>query len=115
MQPADILLTMVRDGAIIARNPTIGTFLLRASGASKFVSAPISGLDVQYLIGRDLISATSTTYDGMEIYLLTAEGRRHARSTLPDAPMGETGAAGKTVGGSTPGDSPVMMAVGSKL
>jgi hypothetical protein len=80
MQPAEILITMVCEGAIIARNPTIGTFLLRASNAAKFVSAPISGLDVQHLIGRDLISATSTTQDGMEIYLLTAEGRRHARS-----------------------------------
>src|SRR5690349_18646704 len=80
MQPAEILITMVRDGAIIARNPAIGTFLLKASAATKFVSVPISGLDVQHLIGRDLISATSTTQDGMEIYLLTAEGRRHARN-----------------------------------
>ena len=84
MQPVEILITMVRDGAIIARNPTIGTFLLKASDAVKFVSAPISGLDVQHLIGRDLISATSTTQDGMEIYLLTAEGRRHARNISRD-------------------------------
>jgi hypothetical protein len=51
----------------------------------------------------------------MEIYLLTAEGRRHARSISCDATMGETRAAGKTVGGSTPGDPPVMIAAGSKL
>ncbi len=80
MRPAEILITMMRDGAIIARNPEIGLFLLKAIDDDvRFVSSPISGSDVQQLIGRDLISATTTTPDGSEIYLLTAEGRRHAR------------------------------------
>jgi hypothetical protein len=81
MQTGEILISMVRDGALIARNPAIGTFLLKANAVAKFVSAPISGLTVQYLLGRDLISATSTTHEGIEIYLLTAEGRRHARNS----------------------------------
>jgi hypothetical protein len=84
MQPADILITMVRDGAIIARNPAIGTFQLKAGGGGEIAAAPISGLNVQHLIGRDLIAATSATLDGMEIYLLTAEGRRHARNIARD-------------------------------
>jgi hypothetical protein len=80
MHLAEILITMVSGGAIIARNPTIGTFLLKASAPSPFLSAPISRLNVQELIARDLICATATTQDGMEIYLLTAEGRRRART-----------------------------------
>jgi len=80
MHLAEILIAMVSGGAIIARNPTIGTFLLKASAPSPLLSSPISGLNVEELIGRDLISATTTTQDGMEIYLLTAEGRRRART-----------------------------------
>ena len=80
MQPAEILIAMFRDGAIIARNPTLGTFLLKASAAARFISAPIRGLDNRHFIDWDLNSAASPARDGLEIYLLPAEGRRYARN-----------------------------------
>ena len=85
MLPADILISMACDGAIFARDPTIGLFHLKApAGDGSFASASVNSTNIQYLTGVDLVSAATTSPEGPIVYVLTAEARRHGRALSHD-------------------------------